>query len=176
MFFCCTALTSTGWVRTGWVRMTIKPGHCPPFLSSAAVIESKWHQIFLEKNSGTQGIEPGPAGRGARTLPLCYACRPPHSLEMFVDLRDWIRNSYSEDLARCSFYVWALLIIYVALWLWLFSFFLAYYLKVSMNGSYSIYVLSIGKTDLTHLVLTSAMDYSIQDPFWYELIWRLRLI
>ena len=31
---------------------------------------------FSLKNSGTLGIEPGPAGRGARTLPLCYADPP----------------------------------------------------------------------------------------------------
>jgi len=34
--FCSIALTSTG-----WVQMTIKPRHCPPFLSSTAVIESQ---------------------------------------------------------------------------------------------------------------------------------------
>ena len=68
--FCSTALTSTG-----WVRMTIKPQHCPPFLSSAAVIETKRHQIFL-KNLGTLGIKPGQPGREAWMLPLCYGNPP----------------------------------------------------------------------------------------------------
>ena len=62
--FCSAALTSTG-----WVRMTIKPWHCPLFLSSMAVIESQWHQIFLEKI--WEHWESNLGRRGAKLEPSC---------------------------------------------------------------------------------------------------------
>ena len=69
--FCSTAPTSTG-----WVRMTIKPRHCPHTLSNAAVIKSKQFFPFtqnnsennLRKNLGLLRIEPGPGVKSERYL------------------------------------------------------------------------------------------------------------
>ena len=73
MFFCSTALTSTG-----WVRMTLKPRHCPPSKQCGChLISANFPKLIpREKKSLELRIEPGAAGWEASMLSTVL-CGPP---------------------------------------------------------------------------------------------------
>ena len=82
LFFCSTALTSIGWVRM--TTLSLSTVHQ---LSSAAVIESLLIIIFPRKialKKSELRIEPGPPGRKAWALPLCYGGPPPHQVKLRI--------------------------------------------------------------------------------------------
>ena len=63
--FCCTALTSAG-----WVQMTINPRHCPPTKQCGGHLIAA---IFPRKNVWSWASNPGPQGEKQVCYPLCYA-------------------------------------------------------------------------------------------------------
>ena len=67
-FYCSTALTSTG-----WVRMTIKPRHCPP---SSKQCSCHWISAFFRKYLRSRESNLGPRGEKQVCYPLCYAAPP----------------------------------------------------------------------------------------------------
>ena len=75
-FFCSTALTSTG-----WVRMTIKPWHCPPSKQSGCHLISAFSKNMSGAENRTRGSWVTKRER--------YRCAmPPPKMNRFVGLKN----------------------------------------------------------------------------------------